>query len=237
MSKDAPFVATILPPETRSNREITHSVGSVSSDLGPISVDIFRSSARVRSPAVFFLHGAFGLTPNYLPLIRYLAGRGYLVFAPNFFSRTGTSWAKVEVSRENFFPWLGILIDAFGNLRSHDEVDPRRIGMMGISLGASLALALAAQLPGVRAVVEFFGHVPRLCLISAMPPTMIVHGGSDRHVHPRDALRLAESLRARSIPCELNIFPLQRHVIRGPAFLEAVKRTAEFLDTHLEQSA
>jgi dienelactone hydrolase len=224
---------TVLPPYTGPKKDVMHSVESISRDLGSIRVNIFRPAPGEKRAAVFFLHGAFGLIPSYLPFIYPLVRNGYLVFAPNYFSPTGTSLARMEASRENFFPWLGTAIDAFGNLRSRNEIDCSRIATAGTSLGASLALALGAQLPGVRAVVEFFGHVPKICLVSSMPPTFIVHGGSDRHVPVRTAVRLAVVLKERNVPCELNVYPYERHVLRPRFFREAMKRATEFLRTHV----
>jgi dienelactone hydrolase len=212
---------------------IHRSSESISSNHGPIPLDIFRPSTTTASPALLFLYGSFGLTPNYIPFIEHLAKRGYLVLVPHYFSRTGTIRARDNTYRFHFFPWLGSLIDAFGTVRSRPQVDSARIGLVGVSLGAALALSMGAQLPGIKAVVEFSGHIPAIAFLSSMPPTMIVHGGADKRVPVRPAINLAMTLKKRNIPCELVIYPGELHVIRQLVFGDAVRRATEFLAKYL----
>jgi carboxymethylenebutenolidase len=204
------------------------------SNFGPIPFEIFRPRASVRGPAILFVHGAFGLTPSYYPFIHHLVESGYVIVAPLYFARTGTVCGGPKEVEKHFFAWVGSLIDSMFELRSRADVDSSRVGIAGISLGASLSLALAAQCSGIKAVVEFFGEVPDLSLASLMPPTLIVHGGADRHVPLAKVLKLAHALRQRNTPCELEIYAGQRHVIGTIAFHHAMRQATAFFDKYLK---
>jgi carboxymethylenebutenolidase len=228
-----PDVAAALALQTSQRWEVQHFTESLPGDKGSLPIDIFRPNTRSQSPAVLFLYGALGLTQNYLPFLQYLVQQGFVMVVPHYFNPTGTVCARGSTSRTHFLPWLGSLIDVLGVMRTYPQIDSARIGVLGVSLGASLALSLGAQVPGLKAVVEFFGYIPRIALVSSMPPTMIVHGGWDKHVPVRSAITLALALKEKNIPCEMKIYPWERHVIRPLAFADAVKRAKDFLVEYL----
>lgn len=203
---------------------------------GPIPFRIFRPAVTTRGPAIFFLHGANGLTLKYYPFINHLTNCGYYVFAPLYFTGTGTLFAGRKAANNHFFAWLGALIDAMFDLRSRAEVDSSRIGVIGISLGASLSLALAAQCSGIKAVVDFFGEIPAMSLVSLMPPTLVVHGAADGHVPVARIFKLVHALRQQNTPCQLKIYPGERHVLRPAAFHHAMSQASAFFDQYVKRA-
>jgi dienelactone hydrolase len=210
------------------------SANALADTTGPIPFRIFRPAVTARGPAIFFLHGAYGLTPNYYPFINHLTNCGYRIFAPLYFTRTGTLAVGRKGVDQHFFAWLGALIDAMFDLRSRAEVDSSRIGVAGISLGASLSLALAAQCSGIKAVVDFFGEIPAMSLQSPMPPTLVVHGAADGHVPVAKIFKLVHALRQQNTPCQLKIYPGERHVLRPPAFHHAMSQASVFFDQYVK---
>ena len=184
---------------------------------------------------MLFLHGTFGLTPDCYPLIHYLAQHGYIVFVPRYRSEIGRGLAGPITVRTNFFPWLRTLTDALIEITSWPSVDPSRIGILGISLGASLGLVLASRYPGVKAFVHWVGDVPELVVanLAHMPPTLVIHGGSDRHIPVQTVIKLAFSLKRLHVPCELRTYPGQRHFLRPMVDIDAARRTIAFLGRYL----
>jgi carboxymethylenebutenolidase len=209
-------------------------VDPLADTTGPVPFRIFRPAVTTRGPAIFFLHGANGLTPKYYPFIHHLTNCGYYIFAPLYFTPTGTLFAGRKAVGKHFFAWLGALIDAMFDLRSRAEVDSSRIGVAGISLGASLSLALAAQCSGIRAVADFFGEIPGISLVSLMPPTLVVHGAADRHVPVAKIFKLVHALRQQNTPCQLKIYPGERHVLRPVAFHHAMSQASAFFDLYVK---
>jgi uncharacterized protein len=69
--------------------------------------------------------------------------------------------------------WLDVddVAAAFAFLQSRDDLDPRRIGMMGFSLGGQIALRATAQMDGIRAVVA---DGPSLANYRDVPPPVSI---------------------------------------------------------------
>ena len=107
------------------------------------------------------------------------------------------------------------------------DVDPDRIGVVGISLGAALGLTVAGTEPRVRALVDYFGPLPQGAIPSGawLPPTLILHGGADPIVPSRTHTRSrtcskskARRRRSRSIPGRVTDPTVRRSRTRRPAY-------------------
>lgn len=113
-------------------------------------------------------------------------------------------------------------------------VDAARIGVLGVSLGGGLGIALAAQDPRVRALVDDYGFLPDdLGGAPALPPTLILHGDADRVVPVANARALQALLQGRGISYEIQIYPGQGHGFTGPVEADAASRIRRFLDRTL----
>jgi carboxymethylenebutenolidase len=111
-----------------------------------------------RCPAILLLHGAGGNVEFWLELIApFVARLGIAVYAVHYFDRTGTVRADPATIRDGrHVPlWLGTVRDALAQIAQRPQVDPARIAMLGISLGAYLSLGLATLpfRPAIRAIV------------------------------------------------------------------------------------
>lgn len=201
----------------------------------PIPIDVFSLDADAGRPGIIFLYGANGLTPRYYPLIHHLAEAGYATFVPRFLAQPGRGASLGPAALYNFPYWLETLAHALLHILSRAGVDPTRMGLVGVSLGASLGLALAANCYALKAVAGWYGEVPEFVIEKAfrMPPTLILYGDSDRQVPLQAGRRLALALRQESVPCELQIYPGERHVFRPSLHLDAAKRTVEFFEKHI----
>ena len=120
------------------------------------------------APALLYLSG-YGARPIEPPMA--LAGRGYVVLAIDVrgnrvdrarprpfetYCTEGVESPESYVYREI----LGHTLRAVHFLRAREELDPARIGVVGVSEGGGLALLLAALSPDIRAVAA---DAPMMC--------------------------------------------------------------------------
>lgn len=213
------------------------SEGTFTSGGVPITVERFDAAGGGVRPAVILLHGADGLTfgDRYREVARLLAGTGYHVFLVHYLNRTGERRANYATIGANFGAWSETLRDAIRHVAAQPGV-ANRIGLVGISLGAALSLATAAEDRRVKAVVEFFGPYTEGVArrIGRLPPTLVLHGDQDGIVPVENARAIENYLKVNNIPHEVVIYPGQGHGFTGVARLDSARRTAAFLGRHLD---
>jgi dienelactone hydrolase len=189
-----------------------------------------------RFPAVIGLHGSGGGHASMADPASLLAEHGFAVYVLHYFDRTGT--VEIEGLQTIFrhFPvWMKTLWDAVSFVANQPQVEPERIGVLGFSLGAYLALSASAIDSRVQAVVEFFGGMPkemrfftrRLC------PVLILHGEEDKIVPVEEAYHLQQMLEKKQIAYEIQIYPGVGHGFSGEIWRDAGLRTLAFLEKHL----
>lgn len=216
--------------------------GEFLSDGKPVSEHHCSPSTPGIHPAVILLHGAAGYGPFELAfedLCSDLAQRGYFVESIEYFSQTGGQLGPMTnddaANWSTFVREINSGIDALGkNL----TVDPKRIGLVGYSLGAFLALAVGTQEPNkVAAIVEYYGKLlPQYQpLAKNLPPTLILHGSSDQVVPVENAHKLDALMRSADRPHEMHIFPGMRHGFNfaGHTAICDADLCLRFLDEHL----
>jgi carboxymethylenebutenolidase len=224
---------------------IQEATGSFTAGGKPIRVEQFGTKAAGRRPAVIVLHGSEGVKDFgavYRHYARMLAQEGYVVLLIHYFDRTGTARiGPKDIKPEQFRAWADTARGAVRYAAGRPEVDGKRIGLLGFSLGAYLALAVAARgdLP-IAAVIDLFGGLPKDLHegVKTLPPTLIVHGDADRTVPVREAYALADLLKDRKVPCEIKVYKGQDHLFKtdplGSDVLDATKRCLAFFGKHLK---
>jgi carboxymethylenebutenolidase len=256
-------------PTAQAAGKIKESATTFDSGGKPIQVERFEPAAAGKYPAVIMLHGADGPWRNkelYHGAARRLAARGYRVLFVHYFDRTGEGPKDAEglgdqfkrclagtatkeqaaASRTRFLEWTAAVRDAVAYARRLHGVDKERVGLVGFSLGAYLALSAAAdESLRVTAVVEFFGGLPREARrgLKALPPVLGFHGDKDQTVPVREAEDLRGLLADRGLPGEVQIYKGVGHVfqkdgqLQWGAALDAESRTVAFLRKHLQRGA
>ncbi len=198
------------------------------------------SHSGAKRPALIILHGAGGnLSYWWNAIASKLALFGVACFAPQYFERTGTERATGALIRDGkHFPlWLETVRDAVGFVAAQPGVDASRIAVLGVSLGAYLAMALAVDDRQLAAVIEISGGVPEewaTRMHSGMPPILIVHGADDTVVPVSEARKLEGALQRAGVTYESRIFEGQGHWLSREAQVEALATAGQFLFRHLQ---
>jgi len=128
----------------------------------PIRLDAYLPTATDGPlPAVIALYGAGGNASGMERYAGMLAAQGFAVYLLYYFDRTGIELADKPTIMRNFPLWMKTLWDAISFVETQPPVDGKRIALLGFSLGAYLSLANSAIDHRVKAVVEFFGGMPK----------------------------------------------------------------------------
>lgn len=205
----------------------------------PIRLDSIRPSRTGPVPAILLLHGSGGNIGFWLNRFApHLERFGIALFAAHYFDRTETVRADTDTILDGIhFPqWLDTVGDALTHIVADPSVDPDRIALIGISLGAFLSLARATVDNRIRAVVEVSGGMPESFAASAttsLPPTLILHGMADTVVPVGEARKLAALLDRLHVPHQTELFPGEGHWFTPAAQLRILLAVASFLGRHL----
>lgn len=173
-------------------------------------------------PAIIVLHGSDGFKPNHRLIAERLASQGMAAFAP--------TWFGGDPGRPH---WDSLRPDdipaAVAGFQQQAPVDPARTALMGFSRGGGLALIIGAQLPGTRAIVNYFGltawtgglaELPHLGLNPAAPldflqnlscPVLSFHGDQDTVVPVDNTYRLEKACRRYGVAHQHLIYPGVNH--------------------------
>ncbi len=202
----------------------------------PVTIDEFTPGKPGRHPVVLALHGSGGMSSEgHLQFAQLLANQGYAVFVPHYFEPSGIGWASDAVIQREFPNWMRIISEAIGYASGHRSADPARVGLIGFSLGAYLALSLAVEDKRIKAVVDFFGGMPDYFVerLDGMPPVLILHGEQDRTVPVTEAHKIARVMDERKLPYEMKLYKNAGHGFGTLDMMDAAKRAYFFLKKHL----
>ncbi len=213
---------------------------------------------QVDLPAVVYLHGAsaFEHFPELIPDIedamgytihRELAEHGFVTLSILYYSRTPpppgpypNTWIDVDdMERARAIPiWFSTIEDGLSYLQTRPEVDPDRIGLVGYSLGGSLALALDQDSNNYAALVLISGYYQTRWenFTAGDTPTFILQAETDEWVSMSDALMIKDSLEERGIENELVVIEGSDHRWIGQAGEEGFDAIVEFLESYLRPS-
>jgi dipeptidyl aminopeptidase/acylaminoacyl peptidase len=221
-----------------------------------------------KRPAIVFVHG--GPVRQMLPAYHYmevyhlfyavnewLASQGYVVLSVNY--RGGIGYGKSFRTAPN--------TNLRGNseyqdvvaggkyLQSRSDVDPKRVGIWGLSYGGLLtSQALARNSDMFIAGVDLAGvHLYGSSLdpenlayksssISEIEhwksPVLVIQGDDDRNVNFAQSVGLVELLRAHNVPYELFVMPDDTHeTLLHRRWLAIWDRMEAFLDTYVKKDA
>jgi dienelactone hydrolase len=181
---------------------------------------------------IIFLHGASGPSVQfYREQAAFFASQGYLVLFPHYFEST-----KDNVpSEQNYRSWVQAVADLLVEQRSLPGNETRKFGLIGTSLGASVALAAGSQGMPVEAIADWYGTLPDSYFyqFKSMPPLLILHGELDTNLPIMNARQLQRLCDMKNLICEAHFYSDQGHGFAGAALLDAQRRTLIFFAKYL----
>ncbi len=224
--------------------QVTHEVYGGSA--APIPVTAYRGGGPGLHPAIFLLYGARGLELGgamYDAYARALAAAGDNVYVVDYYARTKVVPKTPQERRAAFNAdlagWEKAVEQVISAVSDEPGVDASRLGLLGFSQGAYLAIAVAADDPDIGAVVEFYGGIPPSLRghLVRLPSTLILHGAADKVVPVREAHRLADALSASGSRYDIVIYPHAGHGFNArldsKAGRDALRRTLRFFRDNL----
>lgn len=198
-------------------------------------------------PGLIILHGSAGWRPAYAEYARMLADSGFAALAIDYYAETGPDTGSVQAS--HLWPiWQATVRRAAQWLAGQPSAAGSNIGLVGISRGAFLAVSVAASMPNVNAVVDFYGGVNTRGRtveeqVHNFPPLLILHGEADTVVPVAYAHKLCEAVTRSGGEVEMHLYPGVHHAFNGTfsptyseqAAVDSFRRTVEFLKRRLSQ--
>ena len=178
-----------------------------------IACEVYTPTA-VNGGVVVIAYGSDGMIDNthgpWATMLRQyasdLAANGFTAIIPDYFLRTGTAAGSIDYQKGgtqivvmNRDSWVSGLKDAVTHAKTLAGIDPKRVGLLGFSLGGHLGLRLRSTL---KVLVVFFA--PLLDGIGpgsagSRLPVQIHHGSIDTATGIGDTL---VTFQANAIPIE-----------------------------------
>jgi dienelactone hydrolase len=208
-----------------------------------VRAELCRASARGNGRAVVVLHGCGGFSTFDHRLASELPRYGISTLDLDYFGLTPMpgKWGFChgrEGPNDPFPTWVQVAKDAAASLRATRGIAPRRVGVVGWSLGGGVALAAA---PGPRsrrpfdAVAGFstgaFGRAGADA--GRFPPTILLSGGATDAIPLSETLPLYRALRRAGVPSALYVYPHGSHGWPRRQGTLGIQRAASFLRRYL----
>lgn len=177
-----------------------------------------------RIPAVLHVHGNAGNVSSHEGFSNFIPNGGIAVLIFDYRSYGRSNLATKRLARDQL---MADTRAAYACLRSRPEIDPERIGVFGVSLGATFASTLAAETPEIKSLclVSAFStwqsvandHAPILggLLVSSgldpardvallgTRPLLLVHGKRDDIVAFKHSESILAAAKGAGVPAEL----------------------------------
>lgn len=198
-------------------------------------------------PGVLLLHAWWGLTPFFRSVADRLADAGFVALAPDLFGGETADTpdeAKALLDATDATAMVGLVRSSVEVLRGLPITPDRPVGVVGFSMGASLALWAAAHVPSaVGAVSVFYGTTD--VDFAPVEASVQAHLAEFDDFESEDDVALMEAhMRLVGIEPEIHHYPDTAHwffeedrtVAHSPvAAALAWDRTTAFLHRHLDR--
>ncbi|HKO56028.1 MAG TPA: dienelactone hydrolase family protein [Thermoanaerobaculia bacterium] len=200
-----------------------------------------------RKPAIIVIQEWWGLNDWVKEQADRYASQGYVALAPDLYrGRVATTMDEAhELSRG--LPEdraIGDLKGAFNYLASRDDVDPKRIGVIGWCMGGGYALGLALNEPRLAAVVMNYGRLVTdpAAIAKLNAPLLGNFGAADRGIPAADVQAFDAALKKAGKSSDIKIYEGAGHAFMNEnnkqgyakdAAADAQKRIDAFFASHL----
>lgn len=226
--------SSLLPPR-RTALSVASDSRSLASEGGLLQMDIYRPKGIGAHAAAIVLHGSGGIhfvvpsTAN--QYAQSLAAQGIYTVVLHYFDGTGNYTANDSVEIVNYAHWVTDVKNAITWMRTQPEVQKTHIGLVGISLGAWLAVGVASEDMRVNRIVLFGGGLEPFLRekITRMPPVLMFHGSDDDVVPQWEADSLASFLQTQKSRVRYHVVEGEEHNFSDSTAIAALVESARFL--------
>ncbi len=172
-------------------------------------------------PAMLVCHENRGLNPHIEDVARRFAKEGYVALALDLLSREGGTASHDRDAVPGLLTdagadrHVGDFIAAADYLKSLDNVDGERMGMIGFCFGGGITWRVATALPDLDAAVPFYGPAPDLEAVSDINAAVLgVYAGEDERING-GIPDLEAALDEAGTTYEMNIYPGVGHAFHN----------------------
>jgi carboxymethylenebutenolidase len=180
---------------------------------------VYVAGPRDAAEGVVLVHDFFGVSPFFLDAANRLAKRGYRVLAVDLYDgRRATSHAEAGAL-------LGGLDTALAARKidaavAAQRVRPRKLAIIGYSMGGRLALEAALRDSAIVATVEWYGQTINdpIRLKRLAGPALLVVGSKDGPSAAENAASFSKAADDAGARAEIYVYPGAAHAFAQPLF-------------------
>ena len=193
-------------------------------DAESVYAHLFRPAAKGRAPAMVIVQGFGGVSDAREGFwARELAAFGVASLVVESFTARGVGSSIDDQSRVSTAQGLRDAYAALGYLAQQESVDPRRIGVMGMSWGGTVALRAADRRrqgdgPGFAASIPLYpGCVAQYRNPRPGVPLLVLIGERDDYTGIGSCVDYVNRIRAAGGAAQLKLYPGAHHGFDGDA--------------------
>jgi carboxymethylenebutenolidase len=175
LQNDYAQAAIVAPDDARLSTERT----AYDSSKGKINGYLVRPAAKGKRPAVIVVQENRGLNPHIEDVARRLAVEGFLAFAPDLLSVSGGTPPDEEQARELHAKTdpetiIAAALAAVPFMQTHPE-STGNVGAVGFCFGGGVVNRMAAEAPGLKAAVAYYGMQLPADKVPAIAAPLLLH--------------------------------------------------------------
>ncbi|EFH86683.1 dienelactone hydrolase family protein [Ktedonobacter racemifer] len=202
-----------------------------------------------KHPGVVLIQEWWGIEPHIRDLAQKLALEGFVVAVPDLFhgkiaSEPNDAMRLMMATRKNVDRAVNEIIGALNTVKNMDNVEPKKLGLMGFCFGGFLAYTTAAHYPDLGALVPFYGggYDPRSEEVARVnAPVFAVYGSQDEGIPPEQIQKIEKLYKDAGKDFTVKVYDAG-HAFLNPdhgmgneaAAADAWPRAINFLKEHLK---
>jgi carboxymethylenebutenolidase len=172
-----------------------------------------------RGPGILVLHAWWGLTDHVRSVCDELAAAGYVALAPDLFAgrvATEVDDAERQLAEADADQLAHLTRSSLQTLRSLPQTTGDVVGVLGWSMGASMALWLAARVPDAIAATAVYYGGQDIDMIEARSAFLGHYAEHDAYVDEDGLVLLESELHLDGLDVEFHRYPGTHHWFAEP---------------------
>jgi len=168
-------------------------------------------------PGVVIIQEWWGLDNHIKSVADRLAEAGFVTIAPDLYNGQIASEPDEARKLRMALVWdeaLAVIQGAINFLGGHNQMSPKKVGVVGFCMGGGLTWHAAAKLSHVGAAAPFYGGGPEMTdeeVARIKAPVLAIFGELDQGVSPQVANQRAAQMDKAGVKHETIIYPKAQH--------------------------